>query len=378
MKILIVIPDFPVDTDDIKGGVNSALLNLLTGFSNSDITIRVVSFNRGIQKEILISFSPNIDIYFIPEGKLPHVFNFIFKGTAVIKKHIRQFDPSIIQYAMSGYILLTKIFGLLRKVPIVTIHGLPFLEAKQKINIKEKLVYYTNGIIELLFCPANVIHVSNYSSFKYKSKKKYKTAIIENAVSPDYFTIPFKTNTSNKLLYAGSIEARKNILFILKTLKALIDKGLSISLEVVGGFTDEVYKREVLTFIKNNNLEQFINLYGWLPQEKFKQVLAKSDILIVSSKQETMPMVIAEAMSAGKVVVSSSTGGIPEMIRDGEDGFLFDTSAIENATTILERLYNNNPLIHQIQTSARKKALKIYHCDKVAVKTITFYHTLLN
>ena len=378
MKVLIVIPEFPVKMGNIKGGVNSALYNLLKGLSDKDVTIRVLSFNREIPEPILLNYSKNIAIHFIPEGKLPHFFNYCFKGSAAIKKHIREFNPLIVHYAMSGYILLTKMFGLLNTVQMVTIHGVPFSEARQQINIKGKLVYYTNGIVELLFKPVSTIHISKYSSAQYRNKKKYKPTIIANAINPDYFKIPFKNNTSNKLLYAGSIEANKNILFILKALRLLIDKGLFFSLQVLGDFTNDGYKEDVLAFIKNNNLEEYITMYGWVSQEKLKEVMAQSDILIVSSKQETLPMVIAEAMSAGKVVVCATVGGIPEMVHHGEDGFLFNTFAVENVLPVLEKLYNNNTLIQQIQTNARKKAIKTYHCDIVAQKTISFYQSLLH
>ncbi len=377
MNVLIVIPAFPVNIENIEGGVNSALSNLLKGFSNANITIRVISFNREIFEETIVSYSKSIDIYYLPEGKLPHIFNFSFKGSSILKKHIAAFNPSIVHYAMSGYILLTRMFGLLQIPQIATIHGIPFSEAKQKINIKDKLVYYTNGIVELFFCPKNIIHISQYSVAKFTGRREKVFTIIPNAVSPDFFKIPFKNNTSNKLLYVGSIEARKNLLYLLKVLKVLVEKEFFFSLDVLGGFTDEVYKKEILSFIKNNQQEQYVTLHGWQSQQKLQEVLAQSDILIVSSKQETLPMVIAEAMSAGKVVVCSTVGGIPEMVKDGEDGFLFNIATIENALTILENLYNNNLVITSIQKKARNSAIDRYHCDKVAQKTISFYNQLL-
>ncbi len=376
MKVLIIIPGFPFNTENIKGGVASALANLLQGFTNKQIEIRVISFNREITEKLIIHYSENIDIYYIPESKLPHFFNFIIKGSAEIKKQIREFNPGLVHYAMSGYILLTKIFGLLQKTHLATIHGVPFLEARQNKSIKEKFVFYTNGVVEILLSPRNIIHISSYSQAFYGNKNK-RISIIPNAINPSYYKLPIKNKTDNKLLYVGSIDTNKNILFLLKVLKILIEKQLSFSLEVLGGFADEAYQQEVLAFIKKNNLEGHVKLYGWITQPKLQEVLSQSDILIVSSKQETLPMVIAEAMSAGKVVICSTVGGIPEMVTDGKDGFLFNISTTENIISILEQLYNNNTLVQQIQTSARERAIDTYHCDKIAQKTISFYKLLL-
>ena len=60
MKVLIVIPGFPIDTNQIKGGVFSALSNLLKGFLHKNINVRVLSFNREIIEPINVKYSENI------------------------------------------------------------------------------------------------------------------------------------------------------------------------------------------------------------------------------------------------------------------------------------------------------------------------------
>ena len=149
------------------------------------------------------------------------------------------------------------------------------------------------------------------------------------------------------------------------------------TVNVLGDSMDEGYKAEVVNFIKENGLESIVTFYGWVSQQKLQSIMANSDILVVSSKQETLPMVIAEAMSAGKVVVASDVGGISEMVTHEEDGFVFDIADVGNVIPILEKLYNNNTILQRMQTAARKKAMETYHCDMVAKKTIMFYNSFL-
>jgi glycosyltransferase involved in cell wall biosynthesis len=378
MRVLIIVPALPVNLEEIKGGVCSALSNLLRGFVNSEVEVRIISFNREVSKPLVTNYSDNITIHYTPESTLPHIYNFIFKGSAIIRKHIKEFNPSVVHYAMSGYILMTKVFGLFNKVQIVTIHGIPFLEARQKERIKEKLVWYSNGVVEWMLCPKNIIHLSNYSLKQFNKSKNCLSTIIPNAVNPRYFDIPLKNNTQNKLLYIGSIEANKNILFLLKALRILIEKKMLFTVNVLGDFMDEGYKAEVINFIKENGLESFVTFYGWVSQQKLQLIMTNSDILVVSSKQETLPMVIAEAMSAGKVVVASDVGGISEMVTHEEDGFVFDIADVVNVIPILERLYNNNAILQRMQTAARKKAIETYHCNTVAKKTIMFYRSFFD
>lgn len=379
MKVLIVVPDFPLDMGNIKGGVNSALLNLLKGFSILPIQIRVVSFNRELVQTVIKNYSENIAIHYMPEAKLPHVVNFVFKGSAMLRQHIKDFVPSILHFGMSGYILLSKILLSSAGIKtVVTIHGVPFEEVKTKINLKEKLVYFTNGLVEWLFCPANIIHISTYSASRYKNKNKTYT-IIANAIDPAYFDIAIKAGTTNKIIYIGSIEARKNLLYLLNSIKVLKDKNIHFTLSVAGGFTDEIYKNEVLQFIDNNNLSGVVTLHGWVSQQEVSYMLAQSDILMLPSNQETLPMVIAESMSAAKVVVSTSIGGIPEMIEHQKDGFLFENknNDVSNVLPVLEALYNNDSLILPVQKAARNRAAATYHCTIVAKKTMQFYQSLL-
>ena len=377
MKILIVIPEFPVNIEDIKGGVISALSNLLHGFSQMDnVKVKVLSFNRYITGPIIKEYSPDIEINYLPEGKFPHAFNFMFKGSFIVKRYIREFNPDIVHYAMSGYILLTKAMGLYNKIHVVTIHGISFREARHKKEVKQKLVLYTNGLAEMLLCPKNIIHISNYSRLLFMDRKN-RSVIIPNAINPSYFKLPLKHTTDNRLLYIGGIETNKNILFLLNALKSLVHLNVFFSLDVVGDYVDDFYKTEVVSFIQKNKLGEYITFHGWVNQQRVQQVLIQADILVVSSKQETLPMVIAEAMSAGKVVVSTTAGGIPEMVEDGVDGFLYALPDVEGLVSMLQKLYNNTSLVLQIQARARKKAMQTYGSKEVAERTISFYQALL-
>ena len=378
MKILIVIPAFPVNLQHIKGGVHSALVNLLDGFSGVDVWIRVLSFNRELATPMVVNYATNIAIHYLPEHKsFPHVFNFMWKGAAAVKTHIADFNANLVHYAMSGYILFTKLFRL-PVVQLVTIHGMAFREAKQKKTIKERLVWYSNGFTESLLCPENRIHLSNYARQLFGNSSFGYSAIIPNAVSLGYFNLPIKNTTHNQLLYVGSIDANKNILLLLQSLTILAAKNILFNLSVLGDFTDEGYKAIVVDFIKKNKLDNQVIFFGWTPQPALQEKLAAADIVVVCSRQESLPMVIAEAMSAGKVVVASGVGGIPEMISDGEDGFIFNASVTNSLVDKLELLYNNNKLLVKIQNAAKAKAASVYHCTRVAQQTKAFYELLLN
>jgi glycosyltransferase involved in cell wall biosynthesis len=89
-------------------------------------------------------------------------------------------------------------------------------------------------------------------------------------------------------------------------------------------------------------------------------------------------MVIAETMAAGKVVVSTAVGGIPEMIINEQNGFLFNIKDENAFYNILKLLYNNDGLLSDVGKKAKDFATTKYYCNKVAEKTIKFYNQIIN
>ena len=118
--------------------------------------------------------------------------------------------------------------------------------------------------------------------------------------------------------------------------------------------------------------------HGWLDEKKLLPVIEQSDILIVASNHESLPMSIAECMAAGKVIVASNVGGIPEMIDNNKTGYLFDLKSQDELNIVLKKLHNNFTEIKSIIKNAKENAYQKYHCDIVAIKTLNFYTECIN
>src|SRR4051812_37883342 len=99
MRIIVLAIHFPMDVENIRGGVHSAISNLLKGFAGCDIRVRLVTFNTEITEEKHVQLTENIDIIYCPEGSFPlHSLNYLLKCAARVKKHIRKFKPDLIHY----------------------------------------------------------------------------------------------------------------------------------------------------------------------------------------------------------------------------------------------------------------------------------------
>jgi glycosyltransferase involved in cell wall biosynthesis len=145
------------------------------------------------------------------------------------------------------------------------------------------------------------------------------------------------------LLYAGRLSAEKDIESLRPILKAFPNARLAL----VG---DGPHRRA----LERHFAGLSVFLAGFLHQEELASAFASSDILVMPSRTETLGLVVLEAMSSGLPVVAVRAGGIPEMIDDGVNGFLFDTEAEAIAT--IGDLLNSKEKRETIGNAAREHA----------------------
>lgn len=378
MRVMICVPGLPVELERIKGGVHSATINLLNGFRTQSVEIKVVVLSREVKVMKIKEYSNNITLTYFPEGPFRyHTLNYLTSSLIRINKEIKKYNPDIIHYEEGNSFLLTRLLRTKKKPFLQTIHGMSIEEAKRKKKIKDKLTWYFNGMIQRICQPKNIIHLSTFSQQLHKHLNIEKEAIIPNAIKNEYYYVSEKKSTENKLAYIGIIDHNKNLIYLLQTLSKLNKAGIKYFLNVIGGFNNQEYRNTVEKYISDNRLDEQIQFHGWITQSAVMKVLEQSDILVVCSQHESLPMVIAESMAAGKTVVASAVGGIPEMIDHDKNGYLFNLTQPTQLEDILTDLHGNNKKIKKIGNQARIKASR-YQNETVAKETILFYKHILN
>jgi glycosyltransferase involved in cell wall biosynthesis len=378
-RILIPVAQLPLDTDKIRGGVHSALMNLLHGLRDLPVEILVVSLSKEVQTRQIVSFSNNINIHYYFEGNAGfHIINYWKNGSRIMQSAINDFNPDIIHFQEGNSFLLIKPTTFPASKTLITVHGFALKEAHRKKKIKDKITWYINGWINPFLLPKNIIHLSRFSTLIRNKKADEKTVIIPNAINNIFFDLPIKNRTDNKLLYLGIIDNNKNLIYTLNVLSALVQKGIIYNLDVMGGFSNAEYENLIMQLVREKKLEQYVVFHGWVNQAQVLEQLKKSDILVVASKHESLPMAIAESMAAGKTVIGSAVGGIPEMFEDGKSGFLVNIDSHEKTIGLLEKLHNNHDLIVETSINARALAKEKFHCNQIAKATVAFYSNILN
>lgn len=200
----------------------------------------------------------------------------------------------------------------------------------------DKILYNNNTIkkIELYL-------LKRYVDFIIVLSKKTKEELGTLGVPKSKITVlytfhgfePAKEHIPNEgckhLLYVGSIDRRKGIIDLLSTAK---DIEQDFVIHICGKITDETIRQDFERLL--NELKDKVKFHGYIDGVEKKALFAKSDILVLPSYGEGMPVVIMEGMAAGCAIISTNVGAIPEIIEEGRNGLLVnpgDRKALKEA-----------------------------------------------
>ena len=112
-------------------------------------------------------------------------------------------------------------------------------------------------------------------------------------------------------------------------------------------------------------------------QEEVAPFYAAFDALILPSGNEGTPVSAIEALAAGRPVVATRVGGVPDVVRDGEDGFLVDAGATDDLAERLARLAHDPELRGRMGEAGRSRVLPRYAVDRLVADVDRLYRTLL-
>lgn len=382
MKILM-IAECPHNLADIKGGAEAATVNLINGFKKFPVELHVLSIYPNLLKKETIQLSNNIFIHYSPfVMKKIKIAEFFIYGNIKIKKLIKKLNPDVIHLQGTGPMLLF-LRGIRKEKLVITQHGIMSEELKYKISFKRKLKFLVKSLYDYLLIPKfnNYISISEYNkkilSNYHKNNKLFFTRTIYNAVNDDFFSVrpPF---SFNKIIFVGLVNKLKGVHILIDSIWQLKQKGILFNLDIVGGTKEDEYLEQIKLQIETLGLNKQVHLSGWQNQQGVREKIEQSSIFVLPSLQECLPISIAEAMAAGRVVIATKTGGIPEMFEHGKSGFLFEKGNSSELAEILQSLHNNYDLITSISIEARKTAQEKFRFDSVAEQTIRYYNDMLN
>lgn len=165
------------------------------------------------------------------------------------------------------------------------------------------------------------------------------------------------------------------------------DKGAMDLLEMVVSHKGRLNKKTRFTlcgndvdcnvgrYIRENHLGDLVVYRGWVSNEDKQRIFDNNDVLVLPSYAEGLPMTIIEAMANGMPVIASNVGGVPDIVRDGENGILISSGNKNELFSAVMRYVKDRSLIVQHGIAAKQTA-RSYEPDIIAKRLWDIYSTL--
>jgi glycosyltransferase involved in cell wall biosynthesis len=291
------------------------------------------------------------------DSRLSQKYNIILVASHVDGSKIRK----LVQ-AISG-LLKTAYYLTFKNIDIVHIHGGDITSVKRKYFFfrlvklfKRKVIYHFHGAFFMEQYPyASSFWKNHIKSFLDESnmviclsdswKKSIMQIASESNVQVIYNSVPLPAlNEENKfenkmvnITFLGLIGERKGIFDLIKVMSRLIADGFNIHLNVGGNGDISRLDKE----IEMKGLKNHVTYMGWIKGDAKDKLMRNTDIFVLPSYGEGMPMSILEAMSYAIPVVSTLVGGIPELIINGTTGYMIQPGDLNNLYARILHLAND-------------------------------------
>ena len=351
-KILYIAPDIRV-----KGGISSVIKSYLISELSMKYKIFRVSSHRDGNKVL--------KIFTALCGMISAIFCMTLRKIDIVHIHGSDVVSSLRKY------LFLKVINSFKCKIIYHFHGASFMEQYAlKPTLWQNRLKYLFSKSDLVICLSK-----SWENKIHEIVPTAKTIVLKNAVSlpSDFHHLSEEKDYSVNLIFLGLIGERKGVFDLLKVVERLKKSGNNIKLFIGGN--GEVARLQ--SMIKSLLLEETVYFMGWITDEKKAGLFRRSDIFVLPSYGEGMPMSILEAMSYGLPVISTNIGGIPDLVKDNETGFLIQPGDLDAMYEKLELLIKDKKLRACMGKNAREMIETDYNLDLNISKLDTIYQNLL-
>jgi len=178
------------------------------------------------------------------------------------------------------------------------------------------------------------------------------------------------------ILFSGRMEPRKGIQFCKEIASSILAR-YDVAWVFAGQDLFGYMANDLLPYLHAQKLRGSVHYLGRLDLTQVRSCLRQTDIFFLPSLWENCPYACLEAMAAGRAIISSDQGGMPELIRDGENGLLARNAEPASYVAALERLIEDGALRERLGRAARRSIEASYTDLHIARRSADYYYECL-
>ena len=376
-----MIAPYPLEPGMVHGGIESVTSVLVPALAAQDDidNVAVLCFHHGEASTDYRRAGPKVEVHYVRGQDRLRMITGAFLNVRKARKLVAALKPDIVHgQAFDRGDIAVKC----SPNSVVTVHGLIHVEIRMSAGTKfrNKLrVKPIDALVRRVLRRAKVvISISKYDTQELGRLIKGTPVSIANPTGLEFFALAPSRPTEPRLLFAAALSPLKNTLGLLNAFAQVRQAVPEARLILAGPHPDPDYAQTVQDRVTSLALGDSVDIVGLLDNDRLRHEIATARAVVLFSRQEVAPTTIAQAMAAGKPVVASRVGGVPEMVNDGESGFVVES---EDETALAERmltLLNDQDLCLRMGTRGHELALCRFNPDAVARQTVEAYRIALN
>jgi len=395
MKICYVVPWFPslnVSTIEARQAIFGYRQIMKHSARGHEFKIISLKWKGQYEHEVI---SDSVEVY-----RVPYIFKFfqirypipnLFTLTRKIKNLCDNWNPDLLIYSHINFLTALPIFYLKRrlKVPsIVTTDCFPGISWFYGDKVVDAIGYlYSMLIGKRVFKLADGIQLMSSQLAEYMSRldiEEHKVFTIPRGVDTDLFQLRegderLKSELGIKendtvILYVGRLDRVKGVDYLIQAAKEVLanhDKVGNIKFLIVGGGSlRKQYEKLASPFSKNIIFLGFRN--------DVPQLMNIAHIFVLSSLSEGAANVVMEASASGLPVVATAVGEVPQIVADGESGWLVKPKDVDGLAEKIETIINNPLLGKKMGEAGRKRIEQKYSWEIICEKLEKAYQEVID
>jgi glycosyltransferase involved in cell wall biosynthesis len=372
---LLILSNYPSPDRDVSGGVPRCVESTVSALSKLDpsIEIFVSSFSSKVKTDVT-SKSGNLTVHYIPFPLTNYpIFVPRCVTNRIIRREIMKVRPDIIHVQGIGKYYSFPILKECSNPVILTVHGIIHQESKSWRGLLGKYRGYVGRHLEknMLNRAKYLIAVSPYVKRTIAPMTAGDISVIYNSLDEIFFSIN-KNEVPNRILFVGGIEERKGLHVLIDAIAAIKQTIPAIKLHIVGGIRKASYYNDLLNQIVNLGLQDSIVFKNHLSNSELMQEYSEAALFVLPSKEESLGVVLLEAMATGTPIVASNIGGIPDIIEDGQNGYLVNYGDSQAMASSIIKLLSDDKLRGEMGAKGKEMA-KNYVPHKIAMEHLSLY-----
>ena len=210
----------------------------------------------------------------------------------------------------------------------------------EKAVKREQVVICPNGIRETVSGERSVLNGTDIKSSTQNPQQEQRDLTKPLTAHRSPLTV--------NLLFLSNLIPSKGVYVLLDACKMLMDRGVAFQCNFVGGESKEMDRRVFEQAVKERGLVDCVTYHGPKYGEDKERYFQMADVFVQPTYEDCFPLTILEAMQHGLPVVSTDEGAVPDMVADGENGFVCRRKDVEGLAMALERLLLDEALRHRM------------------------------